>query len=128
MSGCKLSTEQLDARRLKTIAATAPLMRGSLVREDGSVVDIADLVGAEKTVADPQLARAQTTFPYLRDTVIFRDGRTCTITSLIEAVLAKISDAGVVFSDELRLTYVPLGGDWSGSQSYRQRISKPYFT
>lgn len=104
-----------DKKRLQSIAFSAPLIKGTIVTEEGEVIDIADYLGVQKTDADPQLAKAQNLYPYIRDRVIFKDGKTCTLTALIDALLGKIVEAGVVYSDELRLDYVPLGGDWSGS-------------
>ena len=105
---------QTDEERLKSFASGLPLIRGSIIKNDGTVVDLADYLGVEKTPLDPQIAKAQFTYPYIRDRVIFQDGQTCSLTALIEALLDRIVDAGLVYSDELRLTYVQLtDADWN---------------
>lgn len=117
--GCGGTQEQKDAKRFMSLASLLPLIRGTIIKADGSRVDIADILGVEKTPVDSQLAKAQDTFPYIRDLVIMEDGQTCTLLDLIQALLDKIVDAGVVYSDELRLTYVALSPEDWGDVSAR---------
>ena len=104
---------QTDQDRLKVLQASLPLIRGSIIKEDGTVVDLADYLDVPKTPIDPQIEKLQFTYPYIRDMVVFDNGQTCSLTALIDALLGKIVDAGLVYSDELRLTYRQLtDADW----------------
>lgn len=110
--GCK-SDRNSDEKRFQTLASTLPLIRGSIIKDDGTITDLAEILGVEKTPIDKQLAKAQNTFPYLRNTVIFEDGQTTTLLELIDALLTKIQHAAEVYSDELRLDHVVLTKeDW----------------
>lgn len=87
--GCPMSPEKRDKLQYKKIAATLPLIRGSIIRPDGTVIDIADVIGVPKSPMDPQLAKAQNIFPYIRDTVILENGQTCSLVEMVEYFLAE---------------------------------------
>lgn len=105
--------QQTDQDRLKVLQASLPLIRGSIITERGEVIDLADYLDVPKTPIDPQIEKLQFTYPYIRDLVVFDNGQTCSLTALIDALLGKIVEAGLVYSDELRLTYRKLTDeDW----------------
>ena len=87
--GCPISQKERDKEHYKKIAATIPLIKGSIIRPDGTVLDIADVIGVPKTPIDPQLAKAQNIFPYIRDTVILENGQTCSLVQMVEHFLSE---------------------------------------
>lgn len=87
------SVEKQNIKRYKTIASRLPLIRGSVITPEGKVIDIADVIGIEKTPIDPQLAKAQAIFPYVRDTIILENGQTCSLTDLISAIITAYNGA-----------------------------------
>lgn len=94
MSCGKLPQPVKDAKRYKKIASCLPLLKGTIIKSDGTVVQIADLFGIPKTPADPQLAKAQNIFPYIRDTVILENGETCLLSDIIQIFLDKFDEIG----------------------------------
>lgn len=129
--GCK-SDRNSDEKRFQTLASTLPLIRGSIIKDDGTITDLAEILGVEKTPIDKQLAKAQNTFPYLRNTVIFEDGQTTTLLELIDALLTKIQHAAEVYSDGLRLDHVVLtkedwGDDDTGDIPYADDLDWYYY-
>lgn len=125
--GCGLNQKEKDLKRFQSLASQLPLIKGSIIKADGTVVSLYEYLGVETTPIDAQTAKAQVTYPYIRDKVIFEDGRTCALTALIEALLDRITEAGLVYTNELRLTYAPITAkDWgeeelNGSQGLRYR-------
>lgn len=111
---CGGTQEQKDRRRFKTIAAGLPLLRGTIIKEDGTRVDISDLFDIPVSKADPQLARSQQTFPYMRDTILLEDGRVCLLSDLVAKISKDLYDASVVYTHETRFDRVQLSAsDWS---------------
>lgn len=82
--GNGLTQEQKDRKRFKNIAQILPLIKGTIIKDDGTTVDIADVLNVPKTPADPQLARSQSTFPYIRETVILENGQTCSLIDVLK--------------------------------------------
>lgn len=139
--GCPKSQEERDKMHYKKIAATIPLVKGSIIRPDGTVIDIADVIGVPKSPMDPQLAKAQNIFPYIRDTVILENGQTCSLVEIVQHFLEEfekiegldekwtadlndirkildqledqIEALGLIYTENLRLTYYePSEFDW----------------
>lgn len=108
--GGAITEEERERRKFQEIASRLPLSKGTIIREDGTLVDIADLVGVEKTPMDPQLARSQNIFPYYRDLMIMKDGKTC---SLVD-VLSALFEVRVTTTDLTRLQRIQMTEeDWS---------------
>lgn len=106
-------TGDREKKRFQAIAARLPFLKGTIIAEDGTTVDISDLFDVAVSKADPQLAKAQTFTPYVKDKVLLQDGRVCSLLDLIKSLLNKIDQAGLVYTPELRLTYVELTfRDW----------------
>lgn len=98
--------EQRERENYKQIANKLPFIQGTIILENGERVDIADIFKVPKTDIDPQIRKAQSFYPFLRDTVILENGRTCSLMALFNSLLSMIREAGVVYTDELRLTTV----------------------
>lgn len=125
--GCGLSQEERDRKRYQRIASKLPFLKGTIIAEDGTPVDISTLFGIPTSEADPQLAKAQVFTPYVKDTIILQDGRTCSLLDLIDNLLSRIQEAGVVYSEELRLTYVQLTKEDWGEEEYIPNIDEMEF-
>lgn len=87
--GCGLTDEEKSNRYYQKLAALLPFNKGTVIREDGSRIDICDVIGVPKTPADPQLAKAQNVFPYIRDTVLLENGQTCSLVQCVERFLSE---------------------------------------
>lgn len=86
--GCgQLFHKETDARRYRKMAQNLPLIRGTIIKDDGTTVDLADIFDIAKSSMDPQLAKAQNIFPYIRDTVVLEDGKTCSLTEILHSLL-----------------------------------------
>lgn len=109
------SIEEADKKRYKTLASQLPLIRGTIIRSDGTLVDIPDLVGGiEKTPMDPQLARAQNIMPFIRDTVILDKGQTCSLEEILTGLLSR----SLVYSRETRFIRIGLmPSDWGEEET-----------
>lgn len=107
---CGRTPEERDLLRFKNIESILPFVQGTIIKEDGSTVDLPDFIGAiPKTPMDPQIAKSQRIFPYIRNTVILKDGMTCRLTDILQALLA-IEE---VTTANLRLLTVELTeADW----------------
>lgn len=99
--GCH-GIDNSDEARLKEIASTLRFIKGTIIQDDGTTVDLADIFGVDKTPIDRQTAKAQDIYPYIRDKIIFEKGQTCLLTDLLHAIIDEIKDAGLVYTDETR--------------------------
>lgn len=110
---CNLSQDERDKKRFQKIASSLPFLRGTIIAEDGTTVDISDLFEVETSPADPQITKAQTFTPYVKDKILLQDGRVCSLLDIIGSLQERIRESGIVYSDELRLSYVPISWeDW----------------
>lgn len=111
--GCGLSQEERERQRYLSIASKLPFLKGTIISTEGEPIDISDIFGLEVSEADPQLKKAQPFTPFVKDTILLQNGRVCSLLDLINKLFELINDAGVVYTSELRLTYVPLSEeDW----------------
>lgn len=111
--GCGLSQEERERQRYLSIASRLPFLQGTIITTDGEPIDISDFFGLEVKNADPQLKKAQEFNPFIRDTILLQNGRVCSLVDLLNRLFEMIEQAGVVYTSELRLTYVSLSEeDW----------------
>lgn len=111
--GCGLSQEERERQRYLSIASRLPFLPGTIISDEGEPIDISEIFGIKVSEADPQLKKAQPFKPFVKDKIILQDGRVCSLLELINKLLEMIDQAGVVYTSELRLTYVSLSEeDW----------------
>lgn len=123
--GCGLTSEDRTNRYYQKLAALLPFNKGTIIRPDGSRIDICDVMGVPKTPADPQLAKAQNVFPYIRDTVLLENGQTCSLLDMVNYVVDKFSELEEIdnrfseYLDEIRSLLVRLKEyiDWVEEQA-----------
>lgn len=114
---CGFSTEERDKRRYRAIASTLPYIKGTIVDEQGNAVDISEFFDLMVSDADPQLLKAKPFLPFIKDTILLQDGKTCSLLDIIHTLLNRLGD-GNVYTKDLRLTYVKLTDkDWEEQEN-----------
>lgn len=84
----KLSLEGSNEEQYKKLVRALLPLPGTIIRDDGTTIDISEIVGIEPTDKDAQVEKAFPRTPYIRDRVILEGGRVTSLEGILRALKA----------------------------------------